>query len=70
MPLVNIEIVEGVFNAEQKKALIEGATDAIVAVGGEPLRAVTWVRIMEFAQGDWAIGGTLIHAADVHALQR
>ena len=68
MPLVNIEVIKGVFSADQKRALIEKVTDAMVSVEGEALRKVTWVRIQEFEQGDWAIGGQPLRAADVHAL--
>jgi len=32
------------------------------------MRQVTWVRINEIEQGDWAIGGQLLGAADVHAM--
>ena len=42
--------------------------DAMVSVEGEALRGVTWVRIQEVEQGDWAIGGKTLTAADVHAL--
>ena len=58
MPLVDIEIIKGVFTPEQKGALIEGVTEAVISVEGEKLRSVTWVRIKEVEQGDWAIGGT------------
>lgn len=68
MPLVNIEVIKGVFTPDQKATLIEKVTDAMVAVEGEALRPVTWVRIQEFEQGDWAIGGKPLRAADVHAL--
>lgn len=68
MPLVNIEIIEGVFSPEQKAQLIERVTEAMVSVEGEAMRPVTWVRINEFQQGDWAIGGKRLAAADVHAL--
>jgi 4-oxalocrotonate tautomerase len=40
----------------------------MVAIEGEALRPVTWVRINEFKQGEWAIGGQALHAADVHAM--
>jgi 4-oxalocrotonate tautomerase len=40
----------------------------MVSVEGEALRGVTWVRIQEVEQGDWAIGGKTLTAADVHAL--
>lgn len=65
MPLVTIEIIQDVFTAGQKRDLIERVTDAVVAVEGEALRDVTWVRIQEIAQGDWGIGGRTLTAADV-----
>lgn len=68
MPLVNIEVIKGVFTAAQKGELIERVTEAMVSVEGEAMRPVTWVRIQEFEQGDWAIGGKRLAAADVHAL--
>ena len=68
MPLVNIEVIKGVFTAEQKRDLITKVTDAMVSVEGEALRGVTWVRIQEFEQGNWAIGGKPLSAADVLAL--
>jgi 4-oxalocrotonate tautomerase len=32
------------------------------------MRPVTWVKINEIAQGDWAIGGRRLNAAAVHAM--
>ncbi|MES1158473.1 MAG: 4-oxalocrotonate tautomerase family protein [Terricaulis silvestris] len=68
MPLVTIDVIKDVFTPRQKRDLIERVTDAMVAVEGESLRSVTWVRIQEVEQGDWAIGGKTLTAADVHAL--
>jgi 4-oxalocrotonate tautomerase len=68
MPLVTIDVIKDVFTPGQKKELIEKVTDAMVAVEGEAMRGVTWVRINEIAQGDWAIGGELLTAAAVHAM--
>ena len=68
MPLVTIDVIKGVFTGEEKRALVEKVTDAMVAVEGEALRGATWVRVQEFEQGDWAIGGKSLAAADVHAL--
>jgi 4-oxalocrotonate tautomerase len=68
MPLVNIELIKDVFTPSQKRELIEKVTEAMVSVEGEKLRGVTWVRIQEFEQGHWAIGGNPLTAADVHAL--
>lgn len=70
MPLVTIDVIKDVFTPQQKAQLIAKITDAMVSVEGESLRPVTWVRINEFAQGDWAIGGKALQAADVHALAK
>lgn len=68
MPLVNIEVIKDVFTSEQKDAMIERVTDAMVAVEGGAMRSVTWVRIQEFEQGHWAIGGKPLRAADLHKM--
>lgn len=68
MPLVTIDVIKDVFTPSQKRDLIEKVTDAMVAVEGEALRGVTWVRVQEIQQGDWGIGGKTLTAADVHAL--
>jgi 4-oxalocrotonate tautomerase len=68
MPLVTIDVIKDVFSPEKKRALIEKVTDAMVAVEGEPLRSVTWVRINEIEQGDWAIGGQCLDAATVRKM--
>jgi len=70
VPLVTIEVIKDVFTANQKRDMIEKVTNAMVAVEGEAMRGVTWVRVQEFEQGDWAIGGKSLRAADVHALAR
>jgi 4-oxalocrotonate tautomerase len=68
MPMVTIDVIKDVFTPEKKAQLIEKVTDAMVAVEGEALRQVTWVRIQEFEQGDWAVGGNRLDAATVHAM--
>ncbi len=68
MPLVTIDVIKDVFTPSQKRDLIEKVTEAMVAVEGEALRGVTWVRVQEIQQGDWGIGGKTLTAADVHAL--
>lgn len=68
MPLVTIDLIQDVFTPRQKQDLIEKVTEAMIAVEGESMRPVTWVRINEFRQGDWAIGGKSLKAADVHAM--
>ena len=68
MPLVTIDLIKDVFTPRQKQELIERVTEAMVSVEGEALRDQTWVRVQEFEQGDWAIGGKSLKASDVHAL--
>lgn len=68
MPMVDIQVIEGVFDRETKARMIKDVTDTMVAIEGEALRGVTWVRIQEVAQGDWGIGGQTLTASDVHAL--
>jgi 4-oxalocrotonate tautomerase len=68
MPLVTIDLIKDVFTPQQKQQLIAKVTAAMIEVEGENMRPVTWVRIQEFEQGDWAIGGRALKAADVQAL--
>jgi 4-oxalocrotonate tautomerase len=69
MPLVNVKVIEGVFTSQQKRDIITGITDAMVAVEGESLRGVTWVLVEEVRSGDWGIGGAGLTTADVQGLQ-
>lgn len=66
MPLVTIDVIKDVFTPTQKAEIIETVTNAMVAVEGEAMRSVTWVRIIEVEQGDWGIGGQGLTAAAVH----
>ena len=68
MPLVDIEVIEGVFDPAQKAAMIQKVTDAMVEVEGEAMRGVTWVRVKEVKSGQWGIGGNTPSAADIKAM--
>lgn len=68
MPLVDIELIEGVFTSEQKQEMIRKVTDTMVGIEGEAMRQVTWVRVHEVPSGQWGIGGKALTAADVKAL--
>jgi 4-oxalocrotonate tautomerase len=69
MPLVDIQLIEGVFDKAQKQKMISKVTDAMVEIEGEAMRGVTWVRVHEVASGEWGIGGKTLTAADVKAMQ-
>jgi len=68
MPLVTVELIKDVFTPAQKQEIISKVTDTMVAIEGEALRQVTWVKIVEIEQGDWGIGGQTLTAADVRAM--
>lgn len=70
MPLVTIDLIEGVFTSEQKQTMIKTITDTMVAIEGENLRGVTWVKINEIKSGDWGIGGNCLTADDVKSIAR
>jgi 4-oxalocrotonate tautomerase len=57
MPLVNVRLIEGVFNEDEKRQMIEKLTDAMVEIEGENMRQVTWVVIDEVKSGDWGLAG-------------
>lgn len=67
MPLVDIELIAGVFDDDQKQRMIHDVTEAMVGVEGEAMRGVTWVRVQEIASGEWAIGGQPMTAEAVRA---
>ena len=68
MPLVTIDVIKDVFTPAQKADMIDQVTEAMIAVEGEAMRGVTWVKIHEVEGGDWAIGGKALKAADVHSM--
>jgi 4-oxalocrotonate tautomerase len=70
MPLVDIQLIEGVFDRSQKQEMIRKVTDVMVEIEGEAMRGVTWVRVHEVASGEWGIGGKALTTADVKAIQK
>ena len=68
MPLIDIELIEGVFDDAQKARMIQKVTNAMVEVEGENMRPVTWVRIKEVRSGHWGMGGNTPSTEDVKAM--
>jgi 4-oxalocrotonate tautomerase len=68
MPLIEVHLIEDVFDTAQKKQIIEKLTDAMVSIEGENMRGVTWVKISEVASGEWGIGGQPLTTEAVKAL--
>ena len=70
MPFVNIKIIEGVYNEEQKQEMIQKVTDTMVSIEGENMRRSTWVLVEEVKSGDWGIGGKGMTTEDVIAFAK
>jgi 4-oxalocrotonate tautomerase len=68
MPLIQVKLIEGVFDEEQKRTIVERLTDTMVGIEGESMRQVTWVLVEEVKSGHWAIGGQPLATEDVKAL--
>ena len=68
MPLIDIQLIKGVFTPDQKKNMISKVTDAMVSIEGEAMRGVTWVRVQEIESGEWAIGGKPLTSEAVRAM--
>jgi 4-oxalocrotonate tautomerase len=69
MPFVNVKLIKGVFDAEQKQEMIRKLTDTMVEIEGEAMRPVTWVTVEEVESGHWGMGGNALTTQDVHDLQ-
>jgi len=70
MPLITVNIIENVFSAEEKADMIAKLTDTMVAIEGEGMRAVTWVKIEEVPEGQWGIAGTPLTAAMANDMRK
>ena len=68
MPQIDVHLIKDVFNAEQKKQIIQKLTDAMVSVEGENMRGMTWVKIFEVNSGEWGIGDKLLTTEAVKEL--
>ena len=68
MPFINVKVIEGVFDADKKREIVERLTDAMVEIEGENMRGVTWVVVEEVKSGDWAIGGKALSTEDIKQL--
>jgi 4-oxalocrotonate tautomerase len=69
MPLASVKVIEGVFSPEEKQQIIEGVTDALVAIEGEGIRDKTVVIVEETKSGDWGVGGKSLRTEDVRHLR-
>ena len=64
MPSIEIQVLEGVFDAEEKGLIIERVTEAFGTVAGSVIRDGTSVRILEVGSGAWGYAGTVLKTED------
>jgi len=67
-PFINVKLIEGVFDATQKREIVEKLTETMVSIEGENMRSVTWCVVEEVRSGDWGIAGKPLTTEDVKAL--
>ena len=70
MPYVNVKLIKGVFDSQEKQEMITQLTETMVGIEGEAMRGVTWVTIDEVESGEWGIGGNAITAEYVKSLRQ
>ena len=69
MLLVDINMIKGSRGRDKNLALMEGVTDVIARVLGEPMRQHTWVRIVETESDQWMIAREIFTLDHVKRLQ-
>ena len=60
MPLIDIQVLEGVFSDDDKRRIIERVTDAFGEAAGGQMRENTSVRIHEIKSGAWGYAGEVL----------
>lgn len=65
MPIVNVKVLAGAFSAEQKHAMIDEITEAMVKIGGEGMRPAIHVLVEDIPSGMWGIGGKRLTAEEI-----
>ncbi|MDP5217954.1 tautomerase family protein [Ruegeria sp. 2205SS24-7] len=64
MPSIEIQVLEGVFSAEEKGRIIQKVTDAFGEVAGQTIKAGTSVRLLEVSSGSWGYAGNVLTTQD------
>ena len=69
MPLIDIQIMEDVFNEDEKARMIREVTPAFASVAGKAMADATSVRIHEIKSGSWGYGGKPLYLEDALAIK-
>jgi 4-oxalocrotonate tautomerase len=66
--LMHVKVHRSLFSSDEKAAIIDRLTEAMVEIEGEALRSTIWVTIEEVDPGHWGMGGRPLTASDVRDL--
>lgn len=64
MPSIDIQVLEGVFSANEKAEIIRKVTNAFGEVAGQTIRDGTTVRVHEVRSGSWGYAGNVLTTKD------
>ena len=64
MPSIDIQVLEGVFSAQEKSEIIRKVTNAFGEVAGETIKGGTSVRVHEVRSGSWGFAGNILTTED------
>jgi phenylpyruvate tautomerase PptA (4-oxalocrotonate tautomerase family) len=56
MAPIQIELMEEIFTAIQKKELVDKLANAFVVINGKKMRSAAWMSMEEICNGEWRIG--------------
>lgn len=69
MPLIDIQVMEGVFSEDEKARLIDRVTAGFGEVAGQTLADATSVRVHEIRSGSWGYAGVALTTEDARAMR-
>ena len=69
MPLIDIQVMEGVFDEGEKARIIAQVTEAFGNVAGRAMADATSTRIHEIKVGSWGYGGKVFTLEDAKAIK-
>ena len=64
MPSIDIQVLEGVFSAQEKAEIIRKVTNAFGEVPGQTIKGGTSVRVHEVRSGSWGFAGNILTTED------
>jgi len=69
VPLIDIHVIKGSCTPDQKRQLMEAATEMCGRILAKPVERLTWVRIIETEEDQWMIGGEVFTLDHVRRLR-